>query len=184
MIRHIRFADLRPEPWRNGGGSTVEIVRSGGVDDFDWRISVATINADGPFSVIAGVDRWLVVLKGRVVLKCGDAAPLRLDPQTAPFCFDGEADTQAILPDGTATVLNVMSRRNRPPALVSGYGTTTDDCGAFCFLNTADTWMMTATGQAPLVVERFDALLCEGETAASSAFAAASGIWVKLPGSR
>ena len=34
--------------WKNDGGWTTEIARSGG-DDFRWRIRIAEIESDGPF---------------------------------------------------------------------------------------------------------------------------------------
>jgi len=51
--------------WRNGLGRTAEIARhpaSG--DSFDWRLSIATIGADGPFSAFHGCDRTLVPIEG------------------------------------------------------------------------------------------------------------------------
>lgn len=169
MIRNIRFAELRPEPWRNGGGSTVEVARSGATDDFDWRISIATISANGPFSVIAGVDRCLVVLDGSVVLACGDAAPVRLDALTAPFHFDGSANTEATLPDGPATVLNIMTRHEGQPVVVWYDGDmASGESGTFCFLNMTVTWTMAADGQ---------------DGTAPASIASANGIWVKLPNS-
>jgi environmental stress-induced protein Ves len=42
----IRFAELRPEPWRNGGGVTRELashpkVASAQDGAWDWRVSIA-----------------------------------------------------------------------------------------------------------------------------------------------
>ena len=185
MIRHIRFAELRPEPWRNGGGSTVEIARSGGAADFDWRISIATIAASGPFSAIAGVDRCLLVLDGHVTLVCAEAAPRQLDVRTEPFHFDGGAATDATLPDGPATVLNIMTPRNAQPVAIWRDGDmASGESGTCCFLNTAATWTMAAYGHAPIVIEPFDALLWDGTAPASFAFATpARGIWVRLSNS-
>ena len=52
------LADIAPTPWKNGGGATREIAcwpAGTGLDSFDWRISVATIAADGAFSLFAGI---------------------------------------------------------------------------------------------------------------------------------
>jgi uncharacterized protein len=49
----IRARDCRVMPWKNRRGSTTEIaVGSAGasLDAFDWRISMAHVAADGPFS--------------------------------------------------------------------------------------------------------------------------------------
>ncbi len=39
-------------PWKNGGGVTTEICVSPPSGAFDWRVSIATVNADGPFSTL------------------------------------------------------------------------------------------------------------------------------------
>ncbi len=48
----LRASDHRVMPWKNGGGSTTEIAVfpiDSGLDAFDWRVSMATVAADGPF---------------------------------------------------------------------------------------------------------------------------------------
>ena len=52
---------------RAGGGSTTEIAVAppgAGFDDFDWRVSLATITQDGPFSAFPGIDRTLALVDG------------------------------------------------------------------------------------------------------------------------
>ena len=64
MTLLIPYAGLESAPWKNGGGSTTEIAIAppgAGLDDFDWRISLATISEDGPFSVFPGIDRTLIL---------------------------------------------------------------------------------------------------------------------------
>ena len=78
-----------------------------------------------------------------------------------------------------------MVRRNGLPTHVWRHGDeagATGASGALCFVNTAHGWTMAADGYAPIVVERFDALLSDGKTAASATlFTGASGVWVQLP---
>ncbi|MGZ5200711.1 MAG: HutD/Ves family protein [Telluria sp.] len=116
MTTLIPFAGLVPVSWKNGGGSTTEIAIAppeAGFDDFEWRISLATIANDGPFSQFPGVDRTLVLVEGhgatldidgedRVVL-CDD------DPV---LCFSGESHVVAKLNRGPTTDFNVMTRRD------------------------------------------------------------------------
>ena len=67
MATLIPYASLCAAPWKNGGGSTMQIAiwpLDVGLDNFDWRISLATITADGPFSVFPGIDRSLVLVDG------------------------------------------------------------------------------------------------------------------------
>jgi len=113
-----RFArdTLTATPWKNGGGVTREIVcwpPGAGMDRFDWRISIAHIASDGPFSAFAGVDRVITLLEGAGVrLHTADhAIDHRLDTPLAPFAFAGEAPIQADLLNGDCHDFNVMTRR-------------------------------------------------------------------------
>ena len=57
---------LPATPWKNGGGLTREIVcmpHGGGLDSFDWRVSIAHIASNGPFSTFPGVDRVITLLE-------------------------------------------------------------------------------------------------------------------------
>ena len=53
----VRAAGQRRMRWKNGAGWTSEILRAPDVDDWDWRLSIAEIEADAPFSAFPGVDR-------------------------------------------------------------------------------------------------------------------------------
>ena len=66
-MRLVRRADLTPRPWKNGGGVTREIAAhppEAGLDGFDWRLSMADVASDGPFSAFPGIDRTLTVIEG------------------------------------------------------------------------------------------------------------------------
>ena len=66
--RLVGSSDLVRVPWKNGGGTTAEVAvhpPGAGLDDFDWRISMADVAVDGPFSRFPGVDRTLVLAEGR-----------------------------------------------------------------------------------------------------------------------
>ncbi|AOB30966.1 hypothetical protein AKI39_10090 [Bordetella sp. H567] len=120
----FRLADLPAQPWKNGGGLTREVAcwpPGAGLDDFVWRISVARIDAGGPFSRFAGVDRVITLLSGPgVVLRGGFAAGEHaLTRPLAPFAFSGDVDVQCTLQGGTSEDFNVMSRRGRVQARVS-----------------------------------------------------------------
>lgn len=109
-------ATLPTMPWMNGGGVTREIAcwpPGAGFDTFDWRMSIATIASDGPFSVFAGTDRVITLLEGGGVhLATGDGAiDHRLDTSWAPFAFPGEATIHGRLLAGECADLNVMTRR-------------------------------------------------------------------------
>ena len=106
----IRFAELKAEPWRNGGGVTREIARQGSEDGgFDWRVSIADIAKAGDFSAFAGMERVLTVIEGELLLLSVDGAEQPLE-KYRPFRFDGGAATAAKLPTGDIRDLNVITR--------------------------------------------------------------------------
>jgi uncharacterized protein len=116
-LRIIRARDCRSTPWKNGGGSTTEIAAEpsgASLDTFDWRISMAHVAADGPFSAFPGIDRTLVVIKGSgLVLTIAGGTPVTLAYGSDPISFAGDIATSARLIEGEIVDLNVMTRRRR-----------------------------------------------------------------------
>jgi environmental stress-induced protein Ves len=104
-------------PWKNGGGTTTEIAVSpagAGLDDFDWRVSMARVESGGPFSLFAGVDRSLAIIDGDGInLTIGGAIPVGLDERSQPLPFAADVETHATLVGGPVTDLNVMTRRGK-----------------------------------------------------------------------
>jgi len=102
-------------PWKNGGGSTVELAISpadAGLEDFAWRISTAQVAVDGAFSSFPGIDRSLAVLAGNgVCLQRADGQREMLLSGGAIAVFGGEEAISAHLLDGPITDLNLMTRR-------------------------------------------------------------------------
>jgi environmental stress-induced protein Ves len=116
-VKIIRAVDCPTTPWKNGGGATTEIAvapENASLDDFDWRISMARVASDGPFSEFIGIDRSLAVVAGQgLALTIGDAAAVVLDRASTPIRFAGDTPTWARLLSGEITDLNVMTRRGR-----------------------------------------------------------------------
>ncbi|BAB53904.1 HutD/Ves family protein [Mesorhizobium japonicum] len=116
-MRILRAADYRVMPWKNGGGTTTEIAvfpDGAGLDEFDWRVSMARVEGSGPFSSFAGIDRTLSVLEGEgIVLDVAGRPAARLTPASQPFAFPADLPTSAALIAGPITDLNVMTRRGR-----------------------------------------------------------------------
>jgi uncharacterized protein len=114
-MRILRAAGRTAVPWKNGGGVTREVAawpEGAGFDDFLWRVSMAEVAADGPFSVFPGVDRILAVLEGRLRLEVDAQPPRELGPGDAA-AFPGDAPTYGVVLQGPVLDLNVMSRRSR-----------------------------------------------------------------------
>ena len=107
-------------PWRNGGGVTHEIVRQPAVGEFDWRLSVAEVATDGPFSSFDGCDRIIVLLSGAGMdlQFLEDARNVELRPPLGWHRFAGEERIDATLPGGPTTDLNLMWRRDALEATV------------------------------------------------------------------
>lgn len=117
MSKLIQYASLHATPWKNGGGSTTEFAIAppgASVDDFDWRISLATIAHSGPFSVFPGIDRTLTLVDGPgVVLDVGNERQVALSEREPVLAFPGEQQVAATVLGGPTTDFNVMTRRTR-----------------------------------------------------------------------
>jgi len=100
--------------WRNGGGSTREVFAwppASDLETFDWRVSVATIERDGPFSQFANVTRTAVLMDGAGVRLRSGARMVELLQPWAHATFDGAAQWQCELLEGLVHLFNVMARR-------------------------------------------------------------------------
>ncbi len=117
MIRVIEAAQQLAQPWKNGGGSTTEIFshpEGATLDAFDWRISMAGVGTDGPFSLFPEIDRTLAILGGEgVVLEVDGLGMITVTDADPPARFPGDRPSHARLIGGPVTDLNVMSRRGR-----------------------------------------------------------------------
>jgi environmental stress-induced protein Ves len=109
-MKIIRYASLTATPWKNGGGMTYELIRvPPGRGPFRWRLSVAHIDAPGPFSDFAGYDRTMILLRGagvRLTFDGGSRQELRGVGDMAQF--DGGCATQCELLQGSCADLNLI----------------------------------------------------------------------------
>jgi len=116
-MKVLRAAAHKRMPWKNGGGETIEIAvfpENSALGDFDWRISMATVATDGPFSIFDGIDRTLSILSGDgMSLAIDGAESVLLTKASEPLAFPADVPVTAALVDGTITDLNVMTRRGR-----------------------------------------------------------------------
>ncbi|MCB1468946.1 MAG: HutD family protein [Rhizobiaceae bacterium] len=121
-VRILRARDHRSMPWKNGGGLTTEIAafpEGSDLETFEWRVSMARVENDGPFSTFAGIDRTLAVLEGNgIALTIEDCEPVPLRCGSTPFAFPADAPTEGRLADGPILDLNVMARRGKIGATV------------------------------------------------------------------
>ena len=110
MIHTVQLQNVQPQPWRNGGGSTCELLAWPAGADWQCRISVARIEKNGPFSAFPGVERWFAVVQGEgVVLRFANRRAL-LSMGSEPLRFEGASAPQCDLLDGPTQDLNLMAQ--------------------------------------------------------------------------
>ena len=119
-LQRVRLGDCPPQPWRNGGGLTRELLAWAtaahdtaavpGTAPPAWtvRVSVAEITRDGPFSPYPGVDRAFAVLEGRGVVLAWPQGGTVCRPGDEALRFDGAQAPGCRLVDGPTLDLNLM----------------------------------------------------------------------------
>lgn len=114
--RVIRQQDLVRVPWKNGGGTTAEVAafpEGSGFETFGWRVSMADVASDGPFSLFPGVDRTLIVIEGNGIELDVEGIAYPLDGASPKLSFSGDDLTTGRLLSGPIRDLNVMTRRGQ-----------------------------------------------------------------------
>ncbi|AKU96967.1 hypothetical protein AKJ09_03631 [Labilithrix luteola] len=117
-MRRLRSTDYRRMPWKNGGGTTTEIAiepKEAGLagERFLWRVSIADVASDGPFSRFEGYDRHIMLLEGAgMTLDAGAHGRFTLAP-LVPQTFSGDWDVTGTLTAGAVRDFNLMVDRAR-----------------------------------------------------------------------
>ena len=124
-MRVQRFGEHRAMPWANGLGTSYEVASDRNVDDvWTWRVAIAPVVLDGPFSVMPGVDRQLVVINGEGMTLSIDGEIVECPPGRV-VRFSGDSVTIARLVDGPVVDLGLMTVRG----LVTGSMVVVGDVG-------------------------------------------------------
>ena len=106
---------FRTLPWRNGLGSTVELLLENSTqrEEFSWRLSIASVATGGPFSDFSGYDRTLLLLEGAgITLNNPNGTCITLNSSLDCAHFKGEDLIDASLHDGPIKDFNVMTLRS------------------------------------------------------------------------
>ena len=105
--------------WQNGGGITHQLCRKDDEQGLLWRVSVAEVATDGPFSRFDNIDRVIMLLAGAgfSLMGVGDNPQLLATP-LAPFSFVGETPIHCSLINGAVRDFNLMTRRGALTALL------------------------------------------------------------------
>jgi uncharacterized protein len=114
QLKIIRKASFTRTPWKNGGGITHEAIRVPAAGDpFRWRVSVAHIDASGPFSEFAAHDRKMVLLQGAgIELRFADGVKKTLRQVGEVVEFDGAIAAHCELLSGPCVDLNLMTLKS------------------------------------------------------------------------
>jgi environmental stress-induced protein Ves len=114
----LRWADYAVVPWKNGGGVTREIARRPASSPFEWRLSMADMPTEAPFSPFAGVTRHLALVEGNglVLTIDGEATTLAFGEVAT---FDGAAEVIGAPVGGPAVDLNLMEIAGRTGSLAA-----------------------------------------------------------------
>ena len=122
------------------------------MNQFDWRISVANIDKDGPFSAYPGLDRTIMLLSGNGVrLQARDGSFDHCMKQPfEPFRFSGDVALDSTLIDGATQDFNVMTMRHGWSAQVhiirNAFTLPASEYGLL--LNARGIWSITQTARA------------------------------------
>lgn len=177
----LALSSLPATPWKNGGGTTREIAADppgAGFDSFGWRLSVAEVERDGPFSAFPGIDRTIVLLRGAGMRlrDLGRGDEHALTTAGVPHAFAGEASIEAKLVDGATSDFNVMTRRGRWSATVERWQSRArvEAADALLLLAGAGSWEVAAHG----VLEPGAMLLWRGPIASVTAAPAGTPGWL------
>jgi uncharacterized protein len=112
IVTRLSASDYDVQPWKNGGGSTTQLALGRHGSGWAWRVSIAEVNASGPFSAYDNIDRIIMLVQGSGMVLSFDRAPARrIDQLHVPFAFDGGWKTDCRLLDGPVRDLNLMVDR-------------------------------------------------------------------------
>lgn len=114
-LRLLTAADFRRVPWKNGRGTTLELVRrDDAAGKLLWRLSIADVIEPGPFSPLPGIDRIITLIDGEGfdLDFGGSRPPVSLRP-FEPLAFSGDWSTSATIVHGPSRDFNVMTERGK-----------------------------------------------------------------------
>lgn len=101
------------QAWKNGSGITHQLARSDDSLGMRWRVSIAEVASDGPFSRFEQTDRIIMLLQGNGFCLHGAAEQaVVLDKDLVPFAFAGETTIECTLINGPVRDFNLMTRRS------------------------------------------------------------------------
>ena len=113
MIEIIPPDKFNTVPWKNGQGETIEMAINSGatLENFDWRLSMASVVEDGVFSNFAGYTRNLILIAGNGInLQHNSNKIDKLSELLDVATFDGGNKTVGNLHSSEITDFNIITR--------------------------------------------------------------------------
>ncbi len=168
----ISADEVTPQRWKNNGGWTRELLAWPHSNDWTLRISVADIEADGPFSAFEGVQRWFGVLSGEGVRLAG------MDRRGGDglLSFDGAQAPDCQLINGPTRDFNLMHRRGRGRMQVFRAEQAWPAHGQLVALFTAEGGTLTHGGR-PMPLAPLSLAWCESPVAQALQFEGEGEAW-------
>lgn len=112
MIDIITPVQWQTQRWQNGGGITHQLCRQDDEQGLLWRLSIAEVATDGPFSRFDNIDRVIMLLEGSGFCLHGVGETQQtLATPLKPFAFAGETPIHCTLINGAVRDFNLMTRR-------------------------------------------------------------------------
>ena len=112
--RIIPSVEFKTVPWKNGKGVTKELLvkYEQGRNEFIFRLSMAGVTENGPFSHFSGYDRVLMMIEGNgITLQHSDGKVNDIKNSADMAVFSGDLKTEAVLKDGPIKDFNVITLR-------------------------------------------------------------------------
>lgn len=122
-MKYYTKDQFKQMPWKNGAGITTELYRLSKNDqneEFNFRLSMAFVQSSGPFSEFPGLDRILILLKGKGFVLLSQKKELkRLTNPFETFSFPGESKIDCELLGDECLDFNIMTSREWGSSAVS-----------------------------------------------------------------
>lgn len=176
----VALGSVAPQAWRNGAGVTRELLAWPSAQEWKVRLSVADVEAAGPFSRFGGVERWFAVLQGAGVALRIAGREHRLTSGSPPLRFDGGATVDCELIDGATRDFNLMA----PPQAASmrrvhGEDAWRAEAGMLLAAYAHAQPALLSTGGDTLELPRQHLAWCILEHSASGSVRSADALWVE-----
>ncbi|ACX90247.1 HutD family protein [Pectobacterium parmentieri] len=157
LLPYTGYAEMR---WKNGQGVTREVCRFPAGEQYDWRISIATIRENGAFSRFPGYLRNISVLEGEGMFLTIDGQRSALIPPFKAMDFKGDSVVSCEIVGGPLLDFNVIYCRETTESRVRWMqaGEWQHQQGTLLMFNAGNALNVTVSGERH-TLQQYDSLL-------------------------